>query len=853
MKILSYKLESFIPFQFSKIKRLTLNYPSDMQIILGNNGCGKSSYLRTLTPYPLTRSLFDKGIREMVLEHQGHVYTLISDYNNKTSPHQFIRDDEGNLNEGGTTNVQNELVESYLGLTREKENLLFGDISFCDMKPGEVKPFLMKTCPLDLGWMLDKQKKISSALRNMKAELKYLVSRETQLLSEMMSEDDLNSLKSLKEDKQKVVAELVGVKAVTINNIKVIDKNLDTLLASAKELSPLSKEEIEKLIAKTNEELEASKAGENLSLIKDISPEDYNKYEYELASFRKSIEDIVNRLNTINSSLEKTDSENVEAITAQLVSDKNRLNELKDKIVESPFSDTDILDVKAHEDDLKTILDGISKANDNKRIWSRRFLETKEHIFRNISYKVKYKVNILLESEKYINSLEEELKLGWTPNINPCAEGKCPLYVLATSKRNERLDLLEKAKEDRLKAFKFVKRYEDYILARDNDLKSRRIVGISLDALQSLVTQGCPCITRFIKRPDFLNILSKNPYSIYQSVMSFLDRSEATHEYRSLEAKIASTESHLETLDKVSDTYKQYLLKDKASATEALESARSRYEELDAICEAINVKRLILASEEENSKREAILKELARLDNAITYNNMEIVGHENKLKETETAIASLMTDLANIEVTLSSQDKITSRYEEEVKLRKNNLSSKIAHFTELEYATTELPKKYMWDWLEALVEQVNRFISVVWNQPLEVKLPTDDKDYKFTALFKGKRIDSLQLCSTAQKDIINLCVCLALRSPVASTDGIGMKGYPLALDETGRTFDEAHKSNLIDLFNLLIEEDLVSQIYLTSHHAVIHGAMTNIQTLVLNPDNIAVPAIYNQEIDISYN
>lgn len=856
MKILNYKLTGFFPFSFSKIKTLELNYPEDIQVILGNNGCGKSSYLRTLTPYPLSRSMFKgkdvDGYREMTISHDGHIYTLISDYSNKTSPHQFIKDDEGNLNDGGTTNVQCELIETHLGLTKEKENLLFSNINFCSMKPGEVKPFLMKICPLDLGWILDKQKRVSSLLRNIKAELKYLVSRETQLLAEMVSEKDLETLNKQKTNLHKTITKFIGDKSSINTKIESLDNELEKLRISGKNISDKSKKELEEEIVKLERELSASSDAELIALSSAILPEDYSKHEYEKQSLEKNISDTVSKLDEIESNLKKSEGENAEELIASITSDKNRLAEIEKSCISNPLSPSDIEDIKTNLELLKGILDFISKINDGKAIWTRAHFRNKVKIYDRITSKSSNISRRMESTGKQIERLKEELNLGWSSNINPCAKSKCLLYVLATSKQNERKELLKEFELEYNKDARFVNRYKNYIKARHDDFARRSKIDEALYRLKRLASDDCPSLIRFIKRSDFLNILSSNPYAFFRDVEQTLASSDITNEANALRERISANETHLKTIDKISESYKEYLIKDKDKLNKDLEGFTVKYKSCLNICKSIK-HRIELKDKEDKiltyKKSIADLEILEGEQNILINRKVSLKEQKEKVQE---ELTSSMTDLTNIEMTLSSQDKIQSRYKEEVKARKDDLELKLKYYTDLEFGAIELPKIHMRRWLDDLVEQVNIFINVVWNQPLELVAPKDDKDYKFTARFKGKEVENLQMCSSAMEDIINLCVCLALRSPVASADDVGMRGYPLALDETGRTFDDAHKSNLIDLFNLLVQEGLVSQIYLASHHAVIHGALTNIQTLVLNSDNIALPANYNQEVNIEY-
>lgn len=855
MRLLKAVLKGFTPFKYSGVKKLTVDYNSDLQVILGSNSSGKSSYLRALTPYPLSRSMFKErtvGYRELVIEHKGDVYKLISDYSNKTSPHAFIKNDTTNLNDGGTTNVQIELIETHLGLSKEREKLLFGEISFCDMSPGQLKPFLMKICPLDLDWILDKQKRASSNLRNIKSELTYLTARETQLLSEMYDETKLKELVSTKDNYHVDITKLVEQKSSLNTTIEHLRVKISELEDAAKKICDTPMDVLYKELEQAKEGYRLKSLSELLKLSEDIDPKDYTKIEYKRDTTRDGIEKIVDKINDIDSSLAKSDDEIVEALTLQITSDNNRVKELSDKIISDSLSEADILDIKRVSGDLKECLTYISTVNGGKRIWSRKHLRFKELLHARICSKVDSyttRINFLYQE---IDSITREINTGWTPDISPCAKNKCPLYVLSVTTRNERIYTMEEYKKQTIALNRYINRYQSYIEERKSDLTFRSSVELGLERLRDLSVKECTALLRFIRRSDLLDILARNPYRLYSDIEDYVRHSEYTNEYNALRTRIDENKHRLETIGKVSASYKKYLIKDKSDLEKELHKSKTEYKELEELYQSIEERKLYTSYKERVDHLQKMIAGLTESYNKIRKERDKRSDIEDKISDIETNLVIKMSELTQLEIELSSQDKIHSRYNEEVKSRKDSLDKKFTDLTDLEYALLELSKLYIHRWLLSLVDQVNKFIAVVWNQPLELTLVDNGKEYKFQVKYKGDMIDNINLCSSGQKDIIDLCVCLALRSPVASLDGVGMRGYPLALDETGRTFDEAHKRNLIDLFTIITEEGLVSQILLTSHHSVIHGALTNVQTLVLNGDNIALPANYNQDIKIKY-
>ena len=67
MKLTYASLRNFKRFSNAHIKEIEMEFQAPVQIIVGSNGCGKSSMLRELSPLPSTRTDYDQnGMIKMV-------------------------------------------------------------------------------------------------------------------------------------------------------------------------------------------------------------------------------------------------------------------------------------------------------------------------------------------------------------------------------------------------------------------------------------------------------------------------------------------------------------------------------------------------------------------------------------------------------------------------------------------------------------------------------------------------------------------------------------------------------------------------------------------------------------------
>ena len=144
------ELESYKRFSLNRIDKFTMTLTSPLQLVLGSNGCGKSSLLSELSPLPAHHADFHKsGKKVFKLTHNHYEYTLKSIF----APHQkhsFLRAAPGEepieLNEGGTAAVQRELVKHQFGFTSEIHEFITGKEPFDRMSPARRKEWFITLC-----------------------------------------------------------------------------------------------------------------------------------------------------------------------------------------------------------------------------------------------------------------------------------------------------------------------------------------------------------------------------------------------------------------------------------------------------------------------------------------------------------------------------------------------------------------------------------------------------------------------------------------------------------------------------------------------------------------------------------
>jgi len=203
--------------------------------------------------------------------------------------------------------------------------------------------------------------------------------------------------------------------------------------------------------------------------------------------------------------------------------------------------------------------------------------------------------------------------------------------------------------------------------------------------------------------------------------------------------------------------------------------------------------------------------------------------------------------LTEIEHVLREQSSIEARYNDEILANISRIESERDEYAVIEKAlspNTGIPHRYTVNYINALIRNANVFISMVFSYTFEI-LPIDDDvsiDYEFSAKVGDVTVPKLAMCSSAQKDIIDLAFIFALAVQLKYTD------YPVVLDETGRTFDHYHKQQLLSLLRTAVDDNIVSQMFLVNHDAIIHASFAAADLIVLNSDNIVTPVEYNTNV-----
>ena len=182
------------------------NPQSAFQVIIGQNGIGKTSFLHNLTAYPsLGGKLFHKdGFAHVVFERDGKRIETRQQHDGKYS---FSVDNE-EKNVGGTKSVQCDMFAEHLGITPIIQQVLDPTFDFLAMRPNHRQDFLAKLTTGDLSFALALHKRLEQRARQHENAVKRMEVNLVELKSKSIDPAEYEQHKATLEAMQKEVTEL---------------------------------------------------------------------------------------------------------------------------------------------------------------------------------------------------------------------------------------------------------------------------------------------------------------------------------------------------------------------------------------------------------------------------------------------------------------------------------------------------------------------------------------------------------------------------------------------------------------------------------------------------------------------
>lgn len=784
----------------NNITTLTYTPESPTQILLGENGSGKSSLLSQLSPLPadLKKDFGENGYKYIEIEHNGKLYTLSSGYieHNK---HSFILDNI-ELNPSGLKTTQLELVKEHFSITPYIYNIILGINKFSSMSTAERKKIFIDISHIDYDYAISIYNKLKTRNRDIVGGIKILQNNIVKLNSETLPEDDINSYKTMLRNITEYIEYLIS------NYVNVTYEH--------------STEDILSAIAKANKDITKT-----LTTLNSLTMSNVTDIENKINVLQGERNGIINNINTIKNRILKIEDSDVTVSDKSKYEDElfivnNRITELTNSVyVNMDLSNAPTI-YATLTDQYPYIIELLSSLAEYDSV------DSSSVAIKNLSNEyTKYKLMLSTTNHK-INTNRTKLeylnKLKSDNNVAVCE--KCNhSWIFGYDENEEKNTKLEL---DSLGAK--ASEYETVVNKLSDDINN---VETKLSIINNIVSLS----NNIVVRDTWDYIWQKNVIGVKTNVaiIDFQKLYTDLNNWCNYTTYVKERDNLLVKLDKINAIDILIADENKTNLANLESDLLSNTSKLNLISgeikELSDIKSCIMGLEAQYTKAKHYLKELHKNRNKDTLSakNDYIRKFTTSLKQETMRIDTL---ISNSRLVL---EKITAHQKD---IQELNLTDKVTDILAKELSPTEgLIAKSINSFLSVFVGDMNNIISSIWNYPMVLRTcdisANNDLDYKFPVHVNDANvIEDISKTSTAMQEVIDL----AFR--IVYTRYLNIADVPLFLDEYGRSFDPQHRINAYNVIDNIFTNTF-DQIFIVSHFESMYGRFNNCDINIIKDHN----------------
>lgn len=819
MKLLELHLDGYKRLMLNNIKKFHY-VPTDIfQIILGTNGSGKSSVAFESSPLPANPADFVRGGRKYTKwSHNDRVYELASDFSSGSARHSFLVDGKEELNRGGTITVQKDLVETHFNYTPEIHDLLVGIDKFTTMSFTKRRDWLTKLCDTDFSYALATHKKLASSARDSQGAVKHVAQRMT---------DETLKLKSLgvTEDDE-IELDLLNTEL----NLLYMARDSRPPQGSKQRLQALDSEAealAQRVLNLRQSDTTIKSYGTLGGLAEATEKSRYHTEALELSlnHTSNSLDDLLKLQRTVQQSgVTDVDAakQEIHSLQEKELGHRQKIREYQWDGVGDAFGTLTALEQAREE--FVSIVQEIPDNSDYR--FNRESVSTARESIRSLK-----------ESIGALNNRvsREEIKLE---HLNGVCKQSCPKCKHewfpndADDQKTTIENFVIKAKAKVVEQQSELESLETYCMEADNFASyMMRFKGL-VNSFRSLK----PLWDKMIEA----DVIHKQPkqwirdYGVFtEDVKLWVELAEFKARQSKLEMALSAMESAtgLESLSThISET--EYKIE---QLTSELVISKRKQQTLQQALRTANE----LTEAGETLKGIHDKKMTAYNDLVLEYRNR---GIDNVINAHQTRLGILKTKIAEKHAVEGLLNDLT--IDHELTSMKWEVYKRLAKVLS---PVDGLIAEQLIGFIKSFTDHMNTLINNVWEYELAVVpcgLESGELDYKFPLHVKNEanRVPDVARGSTGQCEIVDFAFKLIVMFYLRLTD------YPLYLDELGHSFDERHRTNVMNFVKDLVETRGFSQVFMISHYASSHGSFTNAEVLVMDGANVTVPMRHNQHV-----
>lgn len=796
-------------------KELHYTPESPLQLLLGNNGSGKTSLLYEINPFPATPGDYTKGTgyKKVVFEDGGVHYTTISDFRGPAT-HSFQIGDQDPV--VGNATVIRTLVIQTLQYTPEIQEVSLGALLFTDFTPQKRREWLVKLCDVDVSYALKVHKELAVRVRNAQGALKHAESKLTQELSNRLSEDDYSACQQQLETLNRQTRVLLEAKNPSVPEYQTLVKRVESANRTLTQLTHDLKQ-IPRYHTGTRD------LGTELNDVRQT----LRQLDFELTQYKEQHEELDGLIRKV----ESTDSRPLEELQSEY---DTAITWLENHPIHGIFDEfRSRYDFEHLRDDLLEAIAVVEPLylkvpKNTGRLTYNRGQQVKMQ--ESLQACISQLRQLDSDHHRYLEELRHlESHTGVT--CPACDTEFKPGYdANRVSELNRLLDENVKQQERlhgyQLKVETYLEQFTVWAAAYMECTNTRR---------------RYPRLGRLFQDIDPEDEdLSNEPKSLVGKLQTYLPWIEHGIQYYTTRESV----QHLGTAIQAK----------RNSDGVGIETLRARVNSLETkYVNALEKQRYVQGVLRQLEKQQTDVLKALGLQGRIqaTFDDLSQALNAIELSALNAAldreVDDVQTVLSGVRELLSKNDSvqgIVRHLEQSVTDLREELEAGQLLLQTLS-PTEGLIAEQLNGYLQTFVSQLNWIVGQVWTVPLKILTPDfEDQELNYLFPMQSSQLDhivpDIAKGSRGQREVINFAFMLLV------LDYLGIRDVPLLLDEVGHSFHQTHRDRLFAYIRSLVETKRVTQVFLVSHFASSHGSLTNADVNVLDPTGVLVKPSENR-------
>ena len=802
--ITKLELDGYNRFFLNNIESIVYTPKSQIQLILGSNGSGKSSLLKELNYLPINKHEFkEDGFKRIFKTQNNNDYEIYSD-KSKCS----FKVDDVELNNGGTKKVQLALIQDHFHLNPKNNNVLLNISKLTTMSTNERKDWLRQMSTVDYSYGIFLYNEMKQKLRDSIGFIKIINNELTEDTKLLIKDEEVASIKLEIDTLKEIIEELTS----NYTNDNLVEEDIKP---NYEEIS-IFNGYMEKGINKFDRN----------EILVNINTINIKELDVEIDKIQKEIDNI-EIINKTSEEMEKLKK----SIAEYHVYFENINNHFKDE-----YSIIDSLEIYnrfiEERENINNIIlelsyyDELHISKDNYKI----IIENRDHTLNKLNKKSKEKIELESEYKVLMDNHKEDNKI----TCHNC--GTEQYFGYSKDKQldiEKRLPVLSKELETLTEKYEKIMEELGKYETKIKLIKSLKEIFVTIGVLNYWNNNLQERIGSI--NSTQLYFINSTLFTLLELTKDYKIRNE---EYQELMYKLKVDTELLELQNKHLTSNKDRLIN---RLDEVLEIRRNSLKKLEYYNNLLkDIDNFILIKN----------KFLDVLKKHSNNKNKNIIKNKNSILKS--VINTLKSKLLILEDRYNNFDRIKSRIVKNKELiEKYENNKRILELTVKALSPNEgLIAKSINGFINKFLTEMNAIINSVWSYEIML-LPCqindeNDLDYKFSVLIDNNQtVEDVSMLSSSMKDIVDLSFRIIFMKYMH------LENEPLILDEFGITMDDKHRHNVYSVIENTLANNF-SQLFITAHFKSMYGRFLDSDIVVLDDKNIDLDNVpYNNCIKIN--